>query len=191
LIAEEDLRVALETKMAEAIYEMLSWYDGSFAFEPDILPERGEVQVRLSLRATLAEGESRAKLWRAVRERIPSDEARFTVKQFPGTADEVVQDVARGLSVREIMLERRWLPFPTYRALAELAERGAIAVMQVGEPGSPARLAATTRALLARSTVPRLLRPAAELAQLDLSVGERTLAGRIDGRWDTMTLIRG
>src|SRR5262249_14873421 len=156
LVAEDALRVALETKISEAIYEMLSWDDGSFAFEPDIMADHGEVPVRLSLRTALTEGESRSKLWRAVRERIPSDDARFTVRAYPGTADEVIQDVSRGLSVREIMLERRWLPFPTYRALAELAERGAIALLPVGEPGSPARLAATTRALLARPTRPRL-----------------------------------
>src|SRR5262249_54348195 len=98
LVAEDDLRAALETKIAEAVYEMLSWDDGSFAFEPDIQPERGEVQVRLPLRTILTEGESRARLWRAVRERIPSDETRFTVRSYSGTGNELVQDVARGLS---------------------------------------------------------------------------------------------
>jgi hypothetical protein len=92
--------------------------------------------------------------------------------------------------VREIMLERRWLPFQTYRALAELAERGAITLLPTGEPGSPMRLAATARVLLARPTVPRVIRALGELALLDLSPVERALLDRIDGRWDTMSLIR-
>jgi hypothetical protein len=190
LIAEGDLRAVLESKISEAVYEMLSWDDGGFAFEPDIMPERGEVQVRVSLRTLLADGEGRARLWRALRERIPSDETRFKVRAYSGTGDEVIQDVARGLSVREIMLERRWLPFQTYRALAELAERGAIAIMPTADPGSPDQLAETVRALLSRTTVPRLSRSTQELDQLDLSPAERALVARIDGRWDTMTLIR-
>jgi hypothetical protein len=190
LIAEDDLRAVLESKIAEAVYEMLSWDDGSFAFEPDLVPDRGEVQVRLSLRVLLADGEGRARVWRALRERIPSDDTRFTVRSYTGTGDEVIHDVARGLSVREIMLERRWLPFQTYRALAELAERGAIAVLAHAEPGSAAQLAAAVRALLSRPTVPRLQRSTQDLDQLDLSAAERALVAHMDGRWDTMTLIR-
>jgi hypothetical protein len=190
LVAEGDLRTVLEAKIAEALYEMMSWEDGSFVFELDVAPDRGELQVRVSLRMVLSEGEGRARLWRAVRERVPSDDARFVVRGAPGTGDDVVHDIARGLSVREVMLERRWLPFATYRALAELADRGVIALVGTSGAVAPARVAETARALLGRPTVPRLARPTAEVARLELGPAERALAARIDGRWDTMTLIR-
>src|SRR5262245_60643854 len=34
LIREEDLRAALESKIRESVYDLLSWDDGSFSFEP-------------------------------------------------------------------------------------------------------------------------------------------------------------
>lgn len=47
-----------------------------------------------------------------------------------------------------------------------------------------------SRDLLARFTVPQLLKSPAELDELDLSDTERYLAKRIDGRWDLLSLMR-
>jgi hypothetical protein len=189
LVAEEDLRSVLELKIREGLYESLSWTEGSFQFEA--LPPTGKrgVQVAVPLRHCLVEGEGRAALWRAVRERIPEDSCRFRVLLMAGTADELLQDAARGLTVREIMIERRSLPFPVYRALAELAERGVLA-LAAPETAPPAELAAAARTLLARFTVPRLSRPRDEILSEPLTPGERALVGRIDGRWDVMSLLR-
>lgn len=189
LISEANLRAALELKVVEALYDLLSWDDGSFAFDAVRPPDRGEVPLAISLALCRAEGEARAAAWRAVRERVPDDDARFHAETFAGTDDGLLQDVARGLSVREIMLERRWLPFRTYQALGALAEKGAITLMRSALPGSPERVAATARALLGRDTVPRLLRTQEELDGLDLSPAERALLRRVDGRWDAMTLV--
>ncbi len=189
LVAEDDLRAVLELKIRESVWETLSLVDGSFSFEPSGTGARREVQVAVPLRPVLEEGESRVAIWRAVRERIPDDEHRFRVVHFEGTADELVQDVGRGLTVREIILERRSMPFTVYRALAELLERGLIAPMSK-EMDQSSRLVAAARALLTRPSVPKLARPRDELADEELSPAERTLLGRIDGRWDLMTLLR-
>jgi hypothetical protein len=190
LIAEDDLRAVLELKIRESVYELLSWPDGSFAFDPTAAGARREVQVAIPLRDCLEEGERRAALWRAVRERIPDDDCRFrVVQQQAGTADELLQDVARGLTVREIILERHALPFPIYQALAELSERGVI-VPSTSASDRAARVASAARSLLGRRSVPRLSRPREDLAGEDLSAAERALLGRIDGRWDLMTLVR-
>lgn len=189
LIAEEDLRIVLELKIRESVYETLSWPDGRFVFEPTPAGGRRGIQVAVPLRSCLIDGESRAALWRAVRERVPDDHRRFRVLHLGGTADELLQDAARGLSVREIILERRSLPFPVYRALAELHERGVIALAPPEVPPPP-RLAAAARSVLARGTVPRLTQPLEEILTQELTEGERSLVTRIDGRWDAMTLLR-
>jgi hypothetical protein len=190
LVAEDDLRSVLELKIRESIYEVLSWSDGKFHFEPASSPSgRRGVQVAVPLRGCLVDGESRAALWRAVRERIPDDGCRFRVLHLAGTADELLHDAARGLTVREIMLERHSLPFPIYRALAELAERGIIALASSDEAPAP-QLAAAARQLLGRYIVPRLARARDEILAEELTPGERALVSRIDGRWDVMTLIR-
>ena len=47
-----------------------------------------------------------------------------------------------------------------------------------------------SRDLLARFTVPRLLKSKDELEQMDMTDTERYLASRIDGRWDILSLMR-
>lgn len=191
LVAEDELRSVLEIKILEGAYELMSWSDGSFVVEPGPPMLRGEVPVAVPLARILTDGPARALLWRAYRERITSDEVRFRVTSTSGTADELVQDVARGLSVRELMLERRWLPFSTYRRLAELTEHGDIVPLRDGdELASAARVAASVRALLGKAAVPRPARPAEELASFDLSAGERAVLNRVDGRWDASMLVR-
>lgn len=189
-VAEDEMRAVLEHKVLEAAYELLSWDDGSFTLEPGALPPRNEVAVAVPIARILAEGPARAALWRAYRERIPSDDVRFRVVDTTGTADELVQDVARGLSVRELMLERRWMPFPTYRRLAELSEHGHIVPLGGAGVAPAVRVAATAKAILGRPGVPRLARPVLELAGYDLTAAERTMLGRVDGRWDAATLVR-
>jgi len=191
LVAEDELRSVLEIKILEGAYELLSWSDGSFVVEPGPPVLRGEVPVAVPLARILADGPARALLWRAYRERISSDDVRFRVTTTSSTADELIQDVARGLSVRELMLERRWLPFSTYRRLAELTEHGDIVALRDGdEIASAARVAASVRAILGRAVVPRPARTVEELASFDLSANERAVLSRVDGRWDASVLIR-
>jgi len=190
LIAEDDLRAVLEVKILEGAFELLSWSEGNFVVEPGPVTLAGEVPVAVPVGRVLAEGPGRAALWRAYRERIPSDDVRFRVARVGGTADELVQDVARGLTVRELMLERHWLPFATYRRLAELTEHGEIVPLHEGDTAPSARTAAAVRAILGRPAIPRLLRSPEELATYDLSAGERALLARIDGVWDAAFLVR-
>lgn len=191
MVAEDELRAVLEIKILEGAFELLSWNDGTFVVEPGPPVMRGEVPVAVPLARILTDGPARALLWRAYRERISSDDVRFRVTTTSTTADELVQDVARGLSVRELMLERRWLPFSTYRRLAELTEHGDIVPLRDGdELASAARVAASVRALLGRPIVPRPARPAEELATFDLSASERAVLNRVDGHWDASVLVR-
>ena len=190
LVAEDELRAVLEIKILEGLFELLSWDDGSFLVEPGAEEMKGEVPVAVPLARVLAEGPARAMRWRAYRERIPSDDIRFRVGTTRGTADELVQDVARGLSVRELMLERRWLPFSTYRRLAELTEHGEIVPLRDGEGAPASRVSAAVRTILGRPVVPKLARPLAELTSYDLSPAERAVLGRIDGHWDASVLVR-
>jgi len=47
-----------------------------------------------------------------------------------------------------------------------------------------------SRELLTSFRVPRLLKPADELERIELNEAERYLTGRIDGRWDLLSLMR-
>jgi hypothetical protein len=241
-IDEEALRLALELKIGESVYELLSWSEGNFAFEPAQRTRESEVEMGVPIRDLLRQGEARARDWRAARELVPDDDARFVVADPTALAlGRMVEDVIRGLTVREIILEQKVLPWTVVRQLADLIRKGKIkldirlspleamesgpspdALLRVaeararegnhvaalglakaaqtaalGDEGVSTRVRAFERVVLAelarvyltRWRVPRTLRPPEEVDCL--SSEEKYLLGRVDGRWDLMTLMRG
>jgi len=253
-VNETHLRAALELKIRESIYEALSWTDGTFHYEPERASPKAELEIAVPLRDCMLEGQSRAKEWRMVRAQVPDDDARFYVvdkelvaRSASGETDEarLISDVARGLSVRDIILAHHSLPFPVYRVLAELALAGIVkldrrtnrrdvdtgkeeiltpeALLAAAQarakggdrvgglelarkaldvaPGDEeikkayqalerSALAELTRTYLGKFRVPKLLRTPEELLKLELSAEERYFVGRIDGRWDLLSLMR-
>lgn len=74
------------------------------------------------------------------------------------------------------------------RALAR--EPDSEAMQDLFHAAERALFAELSRELLASFRVPRLLVARGELEQLELSESERYLAGRVDGRWDLLSLMR-
>src|SRR5688572_28335022 len=267
IVTEAILAETLQMKIREGFFDALSWTEGTLAFEPEAASSRLEFDVRIPIRTCLVEGAVRAEQWKAVRQVVPSDDVRFTVtdpvwldKVRPGSPSALLLvDVIRGLTVREIVLERHSLAFPVVQRLAELVQRRVLAVDDsdhepeiVREPGAPppiptekARASTTpaevpglldtararakagdargaldavrsaldaapgnpevlrvhqelerklfaelSRSLLTRFRVPKLLLKMDELEKLQLTAEERYLIGRIDGRWDLLSLMR-
>ncbi len=126
-IDEEALRLALELKIGESVYELLSWSEGTFAFEPAHRTRETEVEMGVPIRDLLLQGEARARDWRACRELVPDDDSRFIVTDAAALGlGRMVEDVIRGLTVREIILEQKVLPWTVVRQLADLVRQGRI-----------------------------------------------------------------
>ncbi len=146
MVAETALRDAIELKIRESIYDALSWADGAFQFDP--APEDGtrplEVEVSLPLADVVAAGGERAAQWRVLRAEIPYDTCRFFLpdknwldKAKPGSPSAVMlQQVVRGLTVREISLAMHSMPFPVYQRLYELMARGILKIDRRATPRS-------------------------------------------------------
>jgi hypothetical protein len=137
LVTEEDLRIALELKIKECVCDFLSWADGGFSFEPGppaAKTTKVEHPVAVSLRDAMVEGEPRAQEWKAARTLVPNEHSRFFILDWRAFQDidarsadgTLLQEVARGLSVQELIQARRALPFTVYRALADLVGRKVI-----------------------------------------------------------------
>jgi hypothetical protein len=248
-IDEERVRAVLEENALEAILDVFTWEDGTFAVErtEEILPP-SDPAIALQLRVCMEDGKKRATRWREIRQRIPDDDAVLAIAnrqelaalvgdgQASGGAAALVQAIEQGLSIERMLLELRLSRFPLLDWVCMLLERGAVALRDDAIPevdaetlleesrrraGEGDRLGAfelagravalepgneraqelfraaertlfaeLSRELLASFRVPKLLVPRTELDRIDLSETERYLAGRVDGRWDLLSLMR-
>ncbi|HWN71241.1 MAG TPA: DUF4388 domain-containing protein [Haliangium sp.] len=246
-IDEERVRAVLEENALEAILDVFLWDDGTFAVErtEEILPP-SDPAIALQLRVCIEEGKKRATRWREIRQRIPGDDAVFTIAnpqelaELAGAGQEgamaLIQAIEQGLSIERMIRELRLARFPLLDWLCMLLERDAIVVRDDSAPEADAetllaesrRLASEgdrlgafdlvsralalepanqqaqelhrtaeralfaelSRELLASFRVPKLLVARAELDRIELSDTERYLAGRVDGRWDLLSLMR-
>ena len=136
-VSEAALHDAIELKIREGLYDALSWDDGGFQFEPaGATPRPLEVEVALPLPELRAAGSERAERWRVLRAEIPGDDCRFFMpdrswleKAKPGSPSAVIlNEVVRGLTVREMSLAMHSMPFPVYQRLYELMARGILKI---------------------------------------------------------------
>jgi hypothetical protein len=252
LVSQAALRETLELKIRESVYDVMSWDDGIFTFEPDAgKPRLIEFEIALPLRDCMVAGKDRVQRWRALRQVISTDEVRFWVPDkgllqtlAPGSPDaRFVGYCARAMTVREMVLEEHALPYPIYEQLAGMLERhlirpdrrkgrrtpaggtivdpqeliqaargraaggdrgGAVSLARQAFEAAPgdaeikkvfqslerALFAELARKLLTKFRVPRLAKRREEIDALQLSAEERYFVGRIDGRWDLLSLMR-
>lgn len=247
-IDEERLRAVLEEKSLEAMLDVFTWEDGTFAVErTEEVLAASDPAIALQLRVCIEEGRKRAARWREIRERLPSDDIVLRIVDgaelaMAGAGESsrgmagLLTCIAQGMSIKEIASELGQPLFRVLEHLLVLLDGGHVALPlamspdvdaetllaesrrlisegdRVGafelaaralalEPGNPdaqelaraaerALFAELSRELLASFRVPRLLIARSELERLDLSETERYLAGRVDGRWDLLSLMR-
>lgn len=247
-IDEERVRAVLEETALEAVLDVFTWEEGTFAVErtEEILAP-SDPAIALQLRICIEEGKKRAARWREIRERIPDDDVTLAIANRQelaalvgagqaGEADALIEAIERGLSMEQMVHELRLSRFHLLDWACMLLERGAVALRADAVPEidvdtllDQARLLATggdrlgalelagralalepesqaaqelfraaeralfaelSRELLASFRVPKLLVDRTDLDRIDLSETERYLAGRVDGRWDLLSLMR-
>jgi len=63
----------------DAVYELFTWTEGSFDFEPGIMPDPGTEKVSLDLQPLMLEGARRVDEWTLIEKAIPSFDAVFAL----------------------------------------------------------------------------------------------------------------
>lgn len=248
-IDEERVRAVLEENALEAILDVFTWEDGTFAVErTEEIVAPSDPAIAVQLRICIEEGKKRATRWREIRERIADDAAVLAIAdrqqlaevlgdgQASGGAAALIQAMEQGLSIEQMVRELRLSRFHLLDWMCMLLERGAAMLRDDAIPevdaatlleesrrlaGEGDRLGAfdlagraaalepenqgaqelfraaeralfaeLSRELLASFRVPRLLVARTELDRIELSETERYLAGRVDGRWDLLSLMR-
>lgn len=141
IVAEDTMKAVLEAKLAETLADAVSLESGSFTFDERVGGDPlSELLVSVNLRGVIDEGRGRRDEWRKLRETFPTDATRLWVRDRSALIPDSFSSAAKasraaladhidaGNSVAEIALAIAQTRYDTYRMLATLIDRGALAV---------------------------------------------------------------
>lgn len=132
-INPEQLEQYIGIQIEEAVYFLFTWSSGSFHFEADVAPDRGEILVSINPERLLLEGARRVDEWGVIEKKIPSSDLVFASDpaHLADAAGELTAEQSRVLalldghqSVREVVDRSGLLSFEATRALFGLIQAG-------------------------------------------------------------------
>ena len=78
-LRREQLHEYLKHQIEEAVYLLFTWSQGTFTFEPDVVPDPQDVTVSISPESLLLEGARRVDEWSLIEKKIPSLDIVFSL----------------------------------------------------------------------------------------------------------------
>ena len=82
-VTQEKLDEYIAVQIEEAVYFIFQWSEGTFQFEPDIMPDENVLRVSISIDALLMEGARRVDEWSVVEKKITSMDLIFALERNP------------------------------------------------------------------------------------------------------------
>jgi len=79
LVTREALHAQVRTQIEEAVYYLFTWSQGTFNFEPDVLPEEQDYLAAINPESLLLEGAHRVDEWSLIERKVPSFDVVFDV----------------------------------------------------------------------------------------------------------------
>jgi hypothetical protein len=133
-VEEDDAqRLAME-QAKDAVFELLRWENGEFAFVMDE-PDPDDVGASVAVEDVVAEGRLRLEAWPALAEKVPSLDAPVSMAAAPDGEAALSKDewqlmslVDGSRNVRDLVLLSGTGEYVVVSALAALAERGLVVV---------------------------------------------------------------
>ena len=132
-LTQEKLDEYISVQMEEAVYLIFQWTEGTFEFEPDVMPEEGAFCISISIDALLMEGARRVDEWSVVEKKITSMDLIFSLERNPLEDEGLdVTDDQKGIiplidgkrSVTDLVEDSGIAEFDTGKALYGLIQAG-------------------------------------------------------------------
>ena len=139
-LSQEDLDKFISVQIEEAVYLVFQWDQGTFQFQPDVMPDEQAMRVSVSIDALLMEGARRVDEWGLIEKKISSMELVFALERDPlqeegidlSEAQERIIPLLDGeRSVADLVDESGLVEFDTGKALFGLIQAGF--AVQVGK----------------------------------------------------------
>jgi Domain of unknown function (DUF4388) len=140
VLTEDDLRLALQAKAVETIYDLFLWPEGEFDFREGEFPYDVLIHWETPVTPVILEGIRRVDEWNRIRAVFPSMEITFRVAAAAEDLGAYEKDgvalAEGGKTLAQIALEMRRSDFDTAHMMFELYQRGVIVVDQVRQPST-------------------------------------------------------
>ena len=142
----EELHDAIEVQIQEAVYFLFTWNQGTFNFEPDVVPDSHDHTVSINPESLLLEGARRVDEWSLIEKKIPSFDLIFEVDRPKASRSDVELTSEQRLilnlvdgsrDVHGIVEESGLVEFEVGKALYGLMTTGF--VHRIGKSAGPAQ----------------------------------------------------
>jgi Flp pilus assembly protein TadD len=150
-LTPEQLTQFLRVQIEEAVYFLFTWTEGTFNFEPDVMPSEQDTLVSVGPESLLLEGARRVDEWSLIEKKIPSFDIVFEIDRSQLGANEskltaeqrVVLQLINGVrDVHAVFEESGLVEFDAAKALYGLATANCIhRIGTSGRFGAPATAA--------------------------------------------------
>lgn len=79
LISREELHQYIRRQIEEAVYFLFTWTQGTFSFEPDVVPDEQDFLVSINPESLLLEGARRIDEWELIQKKVPGLDSVFAL----------------------------------------------------------------------------------------------------------------
>ena len=139
-LTQEKLEEYIAVQIEEAVYIIFQWSEGTFEFEPDVMPDERVFRVSVSIDVLLMEGARRVDEWSVVEKKITSMDLIFSLERNPledegldltDDQKEIIPLIDGKRSVTDLVEDSGLAQFDTGKALYGLIQAGF--AVQVGK----------------------------------------------------------
>jgi hypothetical protein len=125
-LTQEDILASLQAYFLQTMNRLLTWAEGLFRFESDLLPPDDKITVRLSLENIIIEGARRMKELEQLQDEIPSLDIALKFADRPGAN---IRNV--NLSVDEWQVVRYISPKNSLRQIARATNKNDLEIRRI------------------------------------------------------------
>ncbi len=139
-VSQDDILQSVRQHTQDVVFRVFTWSDGTFRFEPNVLPPEDRITVPLSLENIIMEGTRRVKEWEELQDELPNlDMAlRFTdrpdarLRNINLTVEEwrVVSYINPRNSVRQIAKANNMSDFQIRRIVYGMLQAGLVELVR-------------------------------------------------------------
>ena len=145
VVSERQIHRTLDLKVRESSLDLFLWDQGSFQYQEGTLRKETAIPVAVDLTALYIEGLERRRSFQVIRQVIPDNSYCFLLQKerLPGNLDprspekSLLQLVEQRLSVADMILRLHSLDYPVLKNLAEMVDRGWLALLDPAEISCP------------------------------------------------------